>query len=248
MRESAKAMEAQIEAETGAAGPQDEQQETLLAGKFNTQEDLEQGYLELQKKLSEWTPATETTEDGPAFQIKKEGDAQADQASGFNADKYKAEFMENGKLSDESRKEIIAQGIPEEMIATHEAGLQAIRDSRADTIRGIFGSEDRMESILKWASNNLGDAEIQAIESQANSLDMTVCEAAIKGLVARYDASPMGQGNALEGVPGGPAVAAFRSEAERNEAHNVRMSDGRFKYDVDAAYRADVDAKTLSMV
>jgi len=230
--------ESQQEQETEDTGEGEEQ---LFAGKFKDPADLEKAYLELQSRFSKEKaqPKEEGSKD-PAFQIPTEGQAAEAAAPAFQAEKYQQEFMESGDLSAESRAEMEKLGIPKEMVDTHVAGLRAIRDARASAIKNIFGGEDRMGEVTKWAGANLSPAEIHAIETQANSLDMATCEAAIKGLVARFDASPFGA-SALEGTTGGPAVAPFKSNKEMTEA----MADPRYKDD--PAYRADVARRIAGM-
>jgi hypothetical protein len=218
--------------------PDAEGEPSLLAGKFDSQEALEKAYLELQSKLGSQS-AEEPPEAGgeePAFSLKPEG-GEAAATPGFDAEKYQQEFMAEGKLSDDSVKELQKLGIPQEMIDTHTAGLQAIKDARQSAILGMFGGNERMESVLAWARNNLSEGEAEAITTQANSTDMGTCETAIRGLVARFDSSPMGQTAPLEGATGGSSIQPFKSTAEMVKA----MSDERYK--TDPAYRDEVAAR-----
>lgn len=211
--------------------------EELLAGKFKSQDDLVKAYKELESKLGSQSQAESQEDDGegPAFQI----DQKAPEAKGepeFDAAKYEEEFMANGSLSDDSRKELTKMGLPESWIDTHEAGLQALRNERASNIRSWMGGNDQANQIMSWAQNNLSEGEKVAIEAAANGSDVGAAEAAIRGLVARYEVSPMGA-SPIEGSTGGSTVAAFRSNAEMTAAIN----DPR--YDTDEAYRKDVQAR-----
>ena len=226
----------------GAPPPEEEPDYTddkLFAGKFKTQEDLEKGYLEAQQKISELTKTEpkEASSDDPAFSIKSEGgETPPTEPSKFDRERYEQEFISTGGFSDETLAELKAQNMPQEMIDVYASSLQGLKEARSSAILNMFGDQDRMSKVLQWANTNLSEAEIASIDAQANSSDMGTCEAAIKGLTARFDASPMGQ-TSIEGVTGGPTVKPFGDNHEMTEA----MDDPRYKRS--ASYRAEIAAR-----
>lgn len=218
---------------------------TLLAGKYKDAAELEKAYLELQKLQGSQTkeePA-ETGGDGLPFSFDKEGAAADVAPSKLTTDQVEAfekEIIETKTLSEASQQAIRDRGFPQSWIDTHIRGVGAIQENRSNAIVGMFGNRERMESIIQWANNNLPQGELDTITSQANSTEMGTCETAIKGLVARFDSSPMGQEAPLEGMVGGPSIQGFKSTREMTEA----MGDP--KYRVDPAYRAEIHARVAA--
>jgi len=231
--------EGQTSTDTGEAKTEDDGDPTLLAGKYQDAAELEKAYLELQRKFSETTGAKEGDEEGPAFSIKSKGDEEK-AADPVDTSRYKREMLEDGQLSEQSMKELKGMGFDEELMAHVMKGLEDTKATRQREILEVFGSQTRMDEISRWAGANLTEKEIELIETQARSLDSDVARSALKGLVARYESSPMGQ-QSLEGVTGGPSVQPFKSNHEMTQA----MNDPRYKKD--EAYRAEVAARIMGM-
>lgn len=207
----------------------------LIGGKFKSQEDLLEAYQELERKQS-------TSTEGPALQITKKAGETAETPK-FDAEKYTQELMETGELSDATKQEITGLGIDESIVNGYIEGLYAIRQQRDTSLLQIVGGQEQFDKIANWAKANLSDGEVAAIQTQINSSDLSTSESALRGLMARFGTSPMGQETIIEGAPGGPSVAGFKSNEEMTDAMSVIDERGYLKYEKDPAYRKEIEAR-----
>ena len=194
--------------------------ESKLAGKYNTTEELESAYLELQKKLG--------SQDEPAEQTE-----QVDDTSWF--DDALANYQSTGEMSDElssALSEMSPQEVFEAMAGEAPAG-EDISQQDVNSIYNSVGGEEQYQNLIGWAKDNFSQEEINAYDSLIETGDLNQINFALQALTTRYT-DAMGQdGEMLQGKPAA-SQSTFRSQQELIQA----MNDPR--YDDDPAYRNDV--------
>ena len=221
------------------------EQQELLAGKFRDAEELEQAYIELQKKFSSRAPEEDTaTEEGST----EEDGVEEEEVESSNLLDSLWEQGQSGKFEEDTLKELSNLSSTDlakmylEYRAQAEQGNQAtaeveITDSDLSELRGITGGDNEYSSMLGWASENLSQQEIDRYDSVMETGDKNAMTFAVEALYSRYQDSVGVEGKMLTGKAAPSAKDVFRSQAEVVRA----MSDSR--YDNDPAYRQDVFAK-----
>jgi len=213
-------------------------QEELLAGKFRDAEELEQAYIELQKKFS----SRDTTEE-PQQAVDEEVDEEPTQVSVLET---LWEEGVNGKFSEETLKTIqeMAPADLAKMYLEYRAGVEKnsvepveITESDLSDLRGIAGGDDSYGDMMRWAGENLSQQEIEMYDAVMDNGDKNAMSFAVQALFNRYQDANGIEGELLTGKPASTQKDVFRSQAEVVRA----MADPR--YDTDPAYRQDVYAK-----
>lgn len=215
----------------------EEQQQQLLAGKFKDAEDLEQAYIELQRKLG--NREADTTEDEPQ------------QDEEVQEEEVDVDFLERlwqeaqGEYSQETL-EALQNMDPTELASMYlnyrsqvEEGGQAevITAEDVSTLQGIVGGEQQYGQMMAWAQESLSEQEINMYDAVMDKGDPLACYFAVNALAFRFQEAQGYDGQMLTGKAPGAQQQGFRSQAELVRA----MNDPR--YDSDPAYRADVAAK-----
>ena len=220
------------------------EEEKLFAGKYKSIEDLEKGYLELQKAYSGRSkddPPAEPegkTEESMELPPKNEGEEAV--PDGIDFEKYTKSFVENGRLTEEDYAELAEKHkLPKAVVDVYVAGLQAEMSNRASAAVKAVGSQEEFEAVRQWASNSLSDAEYEATQNAIRNARSAEELGVIYGNLAyRYRQANPGEPSLVAGnAPVAPAVAGYRSRAEMTKAIN----DPR--YQEDEGYRAEVERK-----
>tara|TARA_R100001594_G_scaffold35445_1_gene64846 strand:- start:51 stop:830 length:780 start_codon:yes stop_codon:yes gene_type:complete len=214
-----------------------EQQETLLAGKFKDAEDLEKGYIELQKKLGSQEKGTEEgTTETKDEKVEEEKPKETDTA-----------FLDT--LWEESQKEFSKdtidklQGMKAEEVAQmfldyrskNEPSESAqLTDENVTQLKGIVGGEQQYDDMMKWAGENLQEKEVKMYDAVMEKGDPLAAFFAVQALTYRFKDSQGVDGELLQGKAAPSKGDTFRSQAEVVRA----MSDP--KYESDPAYRQDI--------
>jgi len=224
-------------------------QEQLLAGKYKNAEELEQAYVELQKKLGEKGDETsettgvdqeetseetkETTENSPAVALITEASAEYY----ANDNKLSPETIE--KFQSLSSKDLVSAYM--EMQANQPAQQETapvdMTDADINTIKNSVGGDQQYDTIVSWAGQNLDKGSIDAFDSIVETGNPEAIKIAISGLKAQYENSNGYEGRMLTGKAPKTSGDVFKSQAQVVEA----MSDPR--YDNDPAYRQDLIEK-----
>jgi len=233
--EETEAQEKQL-AEYEALGEQmevDEQQ--LLAGKFESAEDLERAYLELQAAFS---GRNQKVDESPTSEAEAETEDSVDNEVGKEVGNEQPEFFneiqEYGQLTQETVDEIgepAAKAI--EALYAQQAGSQ-LSVAEATQLQGVVGGPEAYQSMIQWAAQNLQPGEIQAYDRVMNSGNVEAIYWAMKGLYSNYQESVGYEGQMIQGKAPSTVGEVFRSQAEVVRA----MQDPR--YENDPAYRQDV--------
>lgn len=211
----------------------------LILGKFKTQEDLEAAYIELEKKQSGGGDGggggDNQVEPGTKIQITKS----QDDPTGLDMTALSEEFAENGKLSDATYKKLARKGLDRGTVDNYVAGQMALATQYAETLTAAAGSQDELNNLLDWASENKTEREINEINTIFNGNNITAAKMTLLGLKAERAAAgdaPDADPNLVDGdtVPNMSGVKPFASQAQITAA----MKDPKYKSD--AAYRKQV--------
>ena len=219
----------------------EQQQETLLAGKYKNAEELEKAYVELQKKLgddkeTEQASAEDKAEDKPQF---SEGASLINSASEeyyANGNKLSDETM--AKFSSMSTQDLIKAYMEVQATQPQQAAPPAeITQDQINQIKNSAGGEKAYANIVNWAKSNLPKSSIDAFDEVVNTGSVQAIQLAVAGLKSEYNNANGVEGRMVTGKTAPDRGDVFRSQAELVRA----MNDPR--YDNDPAYRQDIIEK-----
>ena len=215
-----------------------EQEQQLLAGKYQSAEELERGYLELQKRLS-----SQSNDDTPTEQATEEPEEQ-EQTDEVDADLFDT-IMESYRTGewDESIVDTVSKMDPidvanmflEKQGQSQQSEVATQED--IDQIQESVGGVESYRNMIQWAGQNLSENEIAMYDAAMDKGDPLTMFFAAQALNARYQDATGYDGEMLTGSAPRNTRDAFRSQAELVAA----MSDPR--YDKDPAYRQDIAEK-----
>lgn len=220
-----------------------QQQEQLLAGKYQNAEELEQAYIELQRKLGQNDQEKDQDSESDEDQTEEEQEESDDPYVDFLFDASN-EFAENGELSAETL-EVFTQMSSTELVDAYIRMQSQIEPQEAETstvelssgqvseIQNAVGGEAAYQQLVGWAAENFSEGEIAAFDSAIESGNMGAIGLALQALYYRYTDAVGFEGDMIQGKAAAP-MDGFRSQAEVVRA----MSDPR--YETDAAYRQDI--------
>ena len=233
-----------------AVGEQVQQAEQqMLAGKYESAEQLEKAYLELQQKLGERNSVSEQAEpEGEQLQEEEVQEEETQEVEYSDTEQFvldaTKEWEENGQLSNETYQmftEMSSQDLVDAYMNLYEDGgapepeARDLTDAEVNQIQNFAGGQDAYANLMQWASENVASNYVEAFDSIVDSGDPAVIQLAVAGLMATYQEQQGYEGRMYSGRAAQESSApAFRSQAELVEA----MNDPR--YDSDPAYRQDV--------
>ena len=213
-----------------------EEQNTLLAGKYKNAEDLEDAYLELQKKLGSQNKESEEVAAEP------EPEPEQASASSFLNDASN-EWAEKGELSEETMGKLTEMS-SEELVKAYiesQAGQQSVTpdltEKQVSSIKDSVGGEEQYNQLVTWAGENLDQKSIKGFDALVETGNADAIEFAVAGLKAIYETQNGSEGQMLSGKPPSNNGETFKSQAEVIKA----MSDSR--YESDPAYRNEIMEK-----
>ena len=216
-----------------------QEENDLLAGKYENAQELEQAYLELQKKLGS------DNDDEVEDTTLDEDEVEYDEAvvAGIETIQEASEeyYANEGQISEETLEKfdgMSARDLVEAYRAIQENTDTAdsypdISDSDLSTVYNSVGGEEQYNQLTSWAAENMDDRALDAFNSIIDQGNPTAIQIAVAGMKAEYDNAEGYEGRMLTGKAA-QASDAFRSQAEVVQA----MSDPR--YDRDPAYRQDL--------
>lgn len=219
------------------------EQEGLLAGKYNSPQELEKAYLELQSKLGKGETVDEGEGEGDDSELSEEAPEtspaydlimQASEEYYGNENTLSPETIE--KFSEMSSTDLVnayVQSIQNNPAAQQQQEVD-IPDAQVNQIQNSVGGEKQYTNIVSWAANNLPEKQVLAYDNLVASGNVEAINLALKGLKAEYDDAFGNEGRTLQGRAPRSNDGVFRSQAELMSA----MNDPR--YETDEAYRDDV--------
>ena len=217
-----------------------EAQDNLLAGKYKNAQDLEQGYIELQKKLGEGE-AEEPVAEGEEGEEEYEGEEGEEDGSILDelweyeinneefhedavAELQQMDPVDLANLHIEYRKQVEEEG----------AGAKDFTEAEMTELKGVVGGDENYQNMLQWAGANLNQQEIDMFDAVMQRGDALGAFFAIRSLAYRYNDAAGYEGKMLTGNAPKTSGSQYRSQQEVIQA----MSDPR--YESDPAYRKDV--------
>jgi len=222
--------------ETLAVGQaMEDQQNQLLAGKYKSAQDLEQAYIELQKKLGSGEQESEPEQE-------TESTEEADETiTMFNS--IDDELAQGGEISEESMAKLTAMDSKDLVDAylryqntLEDVPVQQSRELNDQEVSAIYnsvGGEQQYQQMTAWAAENLDADTVQAFDNVIESGNVAAINLALRGLQSQYNDNVGYENNMIQGKP------AQASNGYRSQAEVVRdMNDPR--YDRDPAYRQEV--------
>jgi hypothetical protein len=214
-----------------------EQEQQLLAGKYKSAEELERGYLELQKRLSGKEEPEVEAEEEP------QEEAPTDEEDGGNLYETIMESYRTGEWDPEvvnTVENMNPVDVANMFLQNQQTQQQSTPQATASDIEQIqqaVGGSDEYQNMIQWAGQNLSEQEVAMYDAVMDRGDPLAMFFAAQALNARYQDAVGYDGEMLTGTAPRNTNDAFRSQAELVAA----MSDPR--YDKDPAYRADVADK-----
>ena len=217
-----------------------EAQDNLLAGKYKNAQELEQGYIELQKKLGEGE-AEEPVAEAEEAEEEYEGEEGEEDISILDelweyelnneefhedavAELQQMDPVDLANLHIEYRKQVEEEGV----------GAKDFTEAEMTELKGVVGGDENYQNMLQWAGANLNQQEIDMFDAVMQRGDALGAFFAIRSLAYRYNDAAGYEGKMLTGNAPKTSGSQYRSQQEVIQA----MSDPR--YDSDPAYRKDV--------
>lgn len=224
-----------------------QEEQRMLAGKFEDAEALEKAYLELQSAYSKKDGEPEETEgvqqQEPPSEEKVEEETEVSPAVELisNAAQH---YAENGDITDEMREAFSGMSSQDLVNAYIEMQGNLPKQSASDLsdadvtqIKGIAGGDEAYAAITQWAGESLDAEYIEAFDSIVETGNARMVQLAVAGLKAEYEKANGFEGEMLTGRAATQQADVFRSQAE------VVAAMGDPRYDRDPAYRNDVFEK-----
>ena len=219
-----------------------EKENELLAGKYQNAEELEEAYLNLQKKLG-----SQDEDDEVEDTTLDEDEYPEDVADGVNLIQTASEeyFENEGALSEETMerfKEMSSSELVEAYMAIRDRNpdidgggySEDLTDAEMNQVYNSAGGEAEYNNLTTWAAQNLDESKMDAFNDIIDRGNATSIQIAVAGLRAEYENQEGYEGRKLTGKAAKSSGDIFRSQAEVVQA----MNDP--KYDRDPAYRQDV--------
>ena len=222
------------------------EQDTLLAGKYKTAEDLEKAYKELESKLGQQDAEPEQAE--PEAETESEPSSLSDNASIIT--EASDEFYNNdGKLTPETLEKF--KGMSSEDLvnayievtnspdwqANAPSQVEDVTESQINEVKNFAGGDKAYTDMVTWAGQNLDQKTIATFDEIISKGNIDAIKFAVQGLKSQYQNAVGFEGTMVQGKAPQNTRDVYRSQAELVAA----MSDRR--YDNDPAYRQDVIAK-----
>ncbi len=215
------------------------EQEGLLAGKYKDAKDLENAYLELQKKLGS---KDDVQEDEETTEEVEESNPHMDLISSASEEYYandnslSEETIE--KFSSMSSKELVNAYIESLKNAPAQQPAEVdMSEAQINDVQNSLGGEQQYNQIVSWAGQNLPKQQVDAFDQLVSTGNTEMIKLAAAGLKSQYNDANGYEGQTLQGKPAKSSGDVFRSQAE------LVAAVGDPRYDNDPAYRQDVIAK-----
>ena len=215
----------------------EEQQESLLAGKYKDARELEKAYVELEKKLGGETKQKDTGE--PEAKEEKTDEDKPPQTNILD-DLWDQAVEEK---FDQKTLDQISNMSPRDLANMHlqyraSTTPKDLTENDVKELKGMVGGDENYSNMLQWAQQNLNEQEVSMFDTVMDRGDPLSAFFAVRSLAYRYnDAVGYDGKEMLTGSTPKQSNDMFRSQAELVKA----MSDPR--YEDDPAYRSDLIEK-----
>ena len=226
------------------------EQEQLLAGKYENAQELEKAYIELEKKLGSNDQDSKAEAESESEEVLQEEPEESPKEYSPAAELITSaseEYNNAGELTPEtlqkfsslSSKELVEayMEVQASMPDTPTESTSDIAASTVNEVKNFAGGEQAYQQMVDWAGSNLSDDAIAAFDNIVGTGNVDAIKLAVNGLKSQYQEANGYEGEMLQGKAPSTTKDVYRSQAELVAA----MSDRR--YDNDPAYRQDVIEK-----
>ena len=220
--------------------------ESLLAGKYKSEDELQKGILNASGYES-MEALYKAIEKGELKTPAGDGDNKPQDAGKETPPKtddlfkdVQTEYEQSGVLSEDTLKRLSDAKIPQDMVELALAGAKAQQDAENQKVFDAVGGENKWNAMSEWAGKNLQQSEVEALNEAIQGDSAYLRNLALSDLVSRYNAEHSNPPqNKLTGQPGAQDTGSsgYTSIQEMTKA----MSDPR--YQTDPAYRQEVMVK-----
>lgn len=270
-------VQSEYEGREGMAGPgqeellqqfiaeqeQEQRQEdnpTLLAGKYKSPEDLERAYKELETKLGQQQSQPERQE--------SQADVYTEEAAkGIYGEEAVNQLAERGLSMAELMRtadsggdisehfDVLAEAfrVPRQVVENYvnqagavQAGAQAesvasgLTETDTYELKAMVGGEERFNELSDWAAKNLTKDALAEYNEAVDSGNKMAIKWALRTLQSKYQAPNAVVEPKLYGGGDAPGPQVFESQQQLMDAMNKRNDRGQIMYEVDEAYRQKV--------
>ena len=270
-------VQSEYEGREGMAGPgqeelleqfiseqqQEQRQEdnpTLLAGKYKSPEDLERAYKELETKLGQQQSQPERQE--------SQVDVYTEEAAkGIYGEEAVNQLAERGLSMAELMRtadsggdisehfDVLAEAfrVPRQVVENYvsqagavQAGAQAesvasgLTETDTYELKAMVGGEERFNELSDWAAKNLTKDALAEYNEAVDSGNKMAIKWALRTLQSKYQAPDAVVEPKLYGGGDAPGPQVFESQQQLMDAMNKRNDRGQIMYEVDEAYRQKV--------
>ena len=222
-----------------------EQQEQLLAGKYKNAEELEQGYIELQKKLGSSEEKTEEEVTEAKEEVKEEKkEEDKDEVDTAFLDTLWEEGVK-GKYTEDTLKQLAGMDARDvaQMYLKYRSDNQqekaepestGLTEDQVSQLKGVVGKEGEYEKMLEWAGSALQESEQKMYDAVMDKGDPLAAFFAVQALAYRFNDARGVEGEMIQGKAPTQTGDVFKSQAQVVKA----MEDAR--YEKDPAYRQEI--------
>ena len=223
----------------------EEEDVSLIGGKFKSQEDLLKAYEELQSKLGKSEPTeeeepAEEQPEAPEEVPEEEVSEVVTQAVDYMTQLGK-EFDESGAVSDEAVEKLSAMDSRDLVQAylkyNANTTAAALQQSQVNDIMASVGGADQYTEMISWASQNLPAEEVNDFNAVTATNNPVAIKFAVQALSSKWKGAEGYEAPLVTGKKAASKSKVFRSQAELSRA----IADPR--YSSDPAYRMDVEQK-----
>ena len=217
-----------------------EAQDNLLAGKYKNAQELEQGYIELQKKLGQQEDTPEEAEEEQVEEGEEEEEDLGILDELWEYESNNEEFHEEAleELKGMDPVELAKMHIEyRKQVETGETGGRDFSEQDITELKGIVGGDENYTNMIQWAQGALNETEVNMFDAVMAKGDPLSAFFAVRPLAYAYNDSIGYEGNMVQGKAPKQNTDQFRSQQEVVKA----MADPR--YDDDPAYRRDIMEK-----
>ena len=232
--------------------------EELIAGKFRNQDELLKGYEELQRKLGQQS----TGSDDPEAPLQTQGYTQeqavqvygkeaVDSLQGKGIDLADLMFKaDSGQDISNSYDDLAAAfNVPRQVVENYvskaQSGqsldVQQLSGSDEAELKAMVGGDEGFAQLSEWAVDNLDASELDSYNAVVDSNNKDAITWALKAMMARRNAPDAVVEPKLYGGGDSPQQTRFESQQQVLDAMNKRNERGQRLYEVDAAYRKNVE-------
>lgn len=262
LEEHNKKMRQKANGENPDADDNNNSDEDLLAGKYESEEDLQQGILEAVKGVTgaedledaykeletQFHSNSNSDDDAENNSLTIDDNENSEDEEGTDDDddedqnqidleKYEQEYAQTGQLSEESIEELEEAGYDRKFVNRYIRGVEAEVEEFRNEIFSVTGDEETYNQMLEWANDNLSNSEQEFFNEALLSGDTDRAKMAVESVYNRFqnaDNSP----DLVRGNKGGEVTG------DRYESRQELMEDmGNPKYKEDPAFRRQVQEK-----